>query len=34
LSPYTTSHLKRFGDYWLDFDQVPDPIDGHLELDG
>ena len=34
LSPYTTSHLKRFGDYWLDFDKVPDPIDGNLELDG
>ncbi len=34
LSPYTTAHLKRFGDYWVDFDQVPDPIDGNLELDG
>lgn len=34
LSPYPTAHLKRFGDYWLDFDQQPEPIDGHLELDG
>jgi len=34
LSPYPTSHLKRFGDYFLDFDRRPDPIDGSLELDG
>lgn len=34
MSPYPTGHLKRFGDYVLDFDQLPDPIDGALELDG
>lgn len=33
LSPYPTGHLKRFGDYVLNFEQLPDPIDGALELD-
>lgn len=33
LSPYPTGHLKRFGDYELNFEQLPDPIDGALELD-
>jgi TnpA family transposase len=33
LSPYTLAHIKRFGDYWLEFESVPDPIDGELPLD-
>jgi TnpA family transposase len=33
LSPYPTQHIKRFGDYWLNFEESPDPIDGDLELD-
>jgi hypothetical protein len=33
LSPYPTQHIKRFGDYWLNFEEAPDPIDGELELD-
>ncbi|WP_133501490.1 Tn3 family transposase [Cognatilysobacter terrigena] len=33
LSPYPTQHIKRFGDYWLNFEESPDPIDGELELD-
>lgn len=23
LSPYLTKHIKRFGDYWLDMDDLP-----------
>lgn len=33
LSPYILSHVKRFGDYWLELESVPDPIDGDLPLD-
>jgi TnpA family transposase len=33
LSPYTLAHIKRFGDYWLEFDSIPEPIDGELALD-
>jgi hypothetical protein len=33
LSPYTLAHIKRFGDYWLEFDSIPEPIDGELPLD-
>lgn len=33
LSPFILSHVKRFGDYWLEFESVPDPIDGDLPLD-
>ncbi len=28
LSPYQTRHLKRFGDYVIDLDTVPQPLDG------
>ncbi len=28
LSPYQTRHLKRFGDYVIDLDNVPQPLDG------
>jgi hypothetical protein len=26
LSPYPTSHLKRFGDYVVDVDTTPQPL--------
>jgi hypothetical protein len=26
LSPYMTEHIKRFGDYVLDMDEVPAPL--------
>jgi len=30
LSPYQTRHLKRFGDYVIDLDTVPQPLDSSL----
>lgn len=30
LSPYLTSHVKRFGDYVVDLDATPDPLDGRM----
>lgn len=27
LSPYMTSHIKRFGDYFIDLDIVPRALD-------
>jgi TnpA family transposase len=30
LSPYLTSHVKRFGDYVVDLDAVPAPLDGQM----
>ena len=30
LSPYLTSHVKRFGDYVVDLDATPDPLDGKM----
>ncbi len=30
LSPYLTRHLKRFGDYVLDLDTRPAPLDDAL----
>ncbi|MDF5733301.1 MAG: Tn3 family transposase [Rhizonema sp. PD38] len=27
LSPYMTSHIKRFGDYLIDLDIVPQTLD-------
>jgi hypothetical protein len=27
LSPYMTRHIKRFGDYEIDLNNVPEPID-------
>ena len=26
LSPYITSHIKRFGQYLLDIDSMPEPL--------
>jgi TnpA family transposase len=33
LSPYLTEHIKRFGDYVIDLDKQPQPLDGKLELE-
>lgn len=33
LSPYVTTHIKRFGDYIIDVDAVPAPIDSELSLE-
>ncbi len=30
LSPYLTEHIKRFGDYVVDLETVPDPLDGEM----
>ncbi|PLS84566.1 MAG: hypothetical protein CYG60_17240 [Actinobacteria bacterium] len=30
LSPYLTEHVKRFGDYVVDLETVPDPLDGQM----
>lgn len=30
LSPYLTSHIKRFGDYVVDLETIPAPLDGEL----
>lgn len=30
LSPYVTTHIKRFGDYIIDVEAVPEPIDPSL----
>ena len=30
LSPYLTSHAKRFGDYVVDLDATPGPLDGRM----
>lgn len=30
LSPYLTSHVKRFGDYVVDLDTIPAPLDGEM----
>jgi TnpA family transposase len=32
LSPYVTSHIKRFGDYIIDAEAVPEPIDPTLPI--
>ena len=32
LSPYVTSHIKRFGDYFIDNDVIPEPYDEELAL--
>lgn len=34
LSPYLTAHIKRFGDYVIEFDNVPAPYEGNLSLEG
>ena len=33
LSPYLTEHIKRFGDYIIDLEEPPQPLDGKLEVD-
>ena len=33
LSPYLTSHIKRFGDYKIDIKLVPPPVEPDLDLD-
>lgn len=30
LSPYLTAHVKRFGDYVVDVETAPDPLDGEM----
>lgn len=30
LSPYLTRHIKRFGEYALDLENVPPPIEGEI----
>ena len=30
LSPYLTGHVKRFGDYVIDLETVPRPLDGEM----
>jgi len=32
LSPYVTSHIKRFGDYVIDSNAIPEPIDPTLPI--
>ena len=32
LSPYVTSHVKRFGDYLIDVDLLPEPYEIELAL--
>ena len=32
LSPYVTSHVKRFGDYLIDVDALPEPYEIELAL--
>ncbi len=33
MSPYMTGHIKRFGDYLIDVDAVPDPIVSEIVLE-
>lgn len=32
LSPYVTSHIKRFGDYLIEAELIPEPYEGDLPL--
>ncbi|MDE2422485.1 MAG: Tn3 family transposase [Gammaproteobacteria bacterium] len=32
LSPYVTSHIKRFGDYIIDINDIPEPVDIELPM--
>lgn len=34
ISPYLTSHIKRFGDYIIDLKQSPQPFEGALDFTG
>lgn len=33
LSPYLTGHIKRFGDYWIDLERIPEALDAYTELE-
>ncbi len=33
ISPYLTVHIKRFGDYVIDLEEEPQPLDGKLGLE-
>lgn len=33
LSPYLMEHIKRFGDYIINLEEPPQPLDGKLELE-
>jgi hypothetical protein len=32
ISPYLTRHIRRYGDYGIDYATEPDPIDNELEI--
>ena len=32
LSPYLTGHLKRYGDFVIDLQSIPDPLEGAIRL--
>jgi hypothetical protein len=32
LSPYRTEHINRFGNYVINPDRMPEPLEEHLEL--
>jgi hypothetical protein len=32
LSPYRTEHINRFGNYVIDFDRMPEPLEQHMGL--
>ncbi|MDA1603016.1 hypothetical protein PDL10_21810 [Bacillus cereus] len=32
LSPYMTMHIKRFGDYVIDLQKIPQPIEEAIPL--
>lgn len=33
LSPYVTAHIKRFGDYLIEYEAIPAPFDTELSLE-
>ncbi len=32
LSPYLTRHIKRFGDYYIDIENKPPPLDSDIAI--
>jgi hypothetical protein len=32
LSPYLTRHVRRYGDYVINVENTPDPIDNELDM--
>ncbi|MGC5328636.1 Tn3 family transposase [Brevibacillus sp. SYSU BS000544] len=32
LSPYLTKHIKRFGDYVIDLENIPQPLEGEMSV--